>query len=758
MKKYIVLFLFVILISIPLSASQALSSYSEMQNRQSTPYLLHNAECVSFDGLIWTRNYGMKEYFISPSMQDIKTYLLNVKGDGSNSTHHQLISVPLNSASRAALAEYSVKIPENYPFDHINVMLPEVYAQELAVPFQTLEYDATAKPESSRPANRQLIYEQGFEAPLGNEYEISGWADQPHTILRNICWGVVDCASYEGENSLWCAADLYANGWYEDPPDPCTSYTNWIWTYFARLQTIDVTVAEELVFEWFSAYAADPAGTGDWCRVYIQDYQVTEWMLISEYNGTQPWIDFQYELEGMSNVAYYFDFESDEQEFTGGVYLDNISIYNNVPNLTVGPESTIEFPYNYSIAEPHNLMIGYDVLNDSNVDIEESFNVELLLSIDDDYTTDDDNYQLDEITVTGGVLSEESFYDELIVNLDTVTIPGVGSLPEGSYFVMFFIDNNEDIDEYNEEDNLAVTTGPISFGTVNLLPGAASSFTFPAVANSNDLQITAQITNDGNEATGTDFDVAFLLSADYDFSTPDDNYNLGFNTVTEILQPGASTNSVFYIDLETTDVPADDYWIFFFVDATNAIGENNEYDNIWVSDTEIEYLGAPYLIVEPLTYEFIFLGGTQSINISSNAEWFVNSTSDWYSIDQLTGTGDAILTLTCQENTVPVARNQNFTITGAGEFIFASVSQEAGTNIMYGDVDNTLIVDAYDASLVLQFVVGLPTGIDPFPIIVADVDGSTDISAYDAGLIMQYVVGIIDIFPVEVPGRTISTD
>ena len=220
MKKYIVLFLFVILISIPIYATQVLSSYAEMQSRQSTPYLLHNAECVSFDGLIWTRNYGMKEYFISPSMQDIKTYLLNVKGDGSNSAHHVLISVQLNPAARAALAEYSVNIPENYPFDHINVMLPEVYAQELSVPYQTLAYDATAKPENSRPANRQLIYEQGFEEPLGNEYEISGWAEQPHPILRNICWGVVNCASYEGENSLWCAADLYANGWYDDPPDP----------------------------------------------------------------------------------------------------------------------------------------------------------------------------------------------------------------------------------------------------------------------------------------------------------------------------------------------------------------------------------------------------------------------------------------------------------------------------------------------------------------------------------------------------------
>ncbi|MCF7911896.1 MAG: hypothetical protein K9M99_05175 [Candidatus Cloacimonetes bacterium] len=758
MKKYIVLFLFALIIALPLSAFQSMDSYTEMQNRQATPYLSHNAECVSFDGLIWTRNYGMKEYFISPSMKDIKTYMLNLKGDGATSGHHELISVPLNSASRAALAEYSVKIPADYPFDHINVMLPQAYARQLSVPYQTLPFDATAKPENSRPQNRQLIYEQGFEEPLGNEYEISGWVEQPHIVIRNICWGVVDCVSYEGDNSLWCSADLYDDGWYDDPPDPCTAYTNWIWTYFARLETIDVTVAEELIFEWWSAYAADPAGEGDWCRVYAIDYPTTDWMLISEYNGWQPWIDFQYELEGMSNFAYYFDFESDDMEFSSGVYLDNISIYNTVPNLTVGENSSIEYPYNYTITEPHNLMIGYEVLNDSNADVEDSFNVDLLLSSDNEYTTTDDNFRLDEITVTGGILAGESYSDELIVNLDTVVIPGVGSLPEGDYYVMFYIDNNEDIDEYDEEDNMAVTTNPISFGTVNLLPGDASSFTFPAVANSNDLQINAQITNDGNEATGDVFDVAFILSADYDYSTLDDNYNLGTNTVTEILMPGASTNSVFNIDLETTEVPADDYWIFFFIDSSNAIGENNEYDNIWVSDSEIDYLGAPYLIVDPLTYEFSYFGGTQNINISSNADWTVSCPSTWYSITPLTGNGDAVLTLTCQENTVPAARNQDFTVTGAGEFIFAGVSQEAGTNILYGDVDGTTVIDAYDASLVLQYVVGLPTGIDPFPIVVADVDDSDDISAYDAGLIMQYVVGIIDIFPVEETGRKNTTD
>jgi len=755
MKKYIVLFLFVIIAITPVYAKQSLTSYNDMQSRQQTPYLSHNAECVSFDGLIWTRNYGMKEYFISPSIPDVKAYMESIKADGS-SGHYELIRVELNNVSRSALDEYSVRIPENYPFDHINVMLPQVFVNQLNASWESIPYSATTKPENSRPGNRQLIYEEGFEEDLGNEYKIDG-ADQPHVLLRNISWGIVDCASYEGDQSLWCAADLYANGWYDDPPDPCTSYVNWMWTYFQRLQTIDVTVAEDLIFEWYSAYAADPAGDGDWCRLYVIDYPNPDWTMVSEYNGIQPWIDFQYELEGFSNFAYYFEFESDDMEFTGGVYLDNISIYNTIPNLTVGENSTIEYPYNYTIAEPHKLMIGYDVLNDSDIDVEDSFNVDLLLSTDNDYTTANDNFQLDEVTVNG-VLSGESFYDELVVNLDTVVIPGIGSLPEGDYYVMFYIDNNDDIDEYNEEDNMAVTNGPISYGTTNLLPGDASSFTFPSVANTNQLQIVSQIVNDGNEATGSAFDVDFMLSADNDYTTTDDNYNLGSNTVTDILAPDAAANITLNIDLDLENIPVDDYWIIVFIDSGNAIGESNEYDNIWISDTEFDYLGVPYLTVDPQAFQFTLLGGTQSINISSNADWTITNNNNWFSINTLSGTGDALLTLTCQENMIPHPRNGNFSVAGAGEFISCSVSQEEGLDVTYGDIDDSGTVQAFDASLVLQYVVGIPIGIDPFPVVAADVDGDTDVLSYDAALILQYVVGIIDIFPVEEPARPNAKD
>jgi hypothetical protein len=80
----------------------------------------------------------------------------------------------------------------------------------------------------------------------------------------------------------------------------------------------------------------------------------------------------------------------------------------------------------------------------------------------------------------------------------------------------------------------------------------------------------------------------------------------------------------------------------------------------------------------------------------------------------------------------------------------------------YGDVDNNFVVESYDASLILMYVVGLdPLPEDPVPwedwrIARADVDLEGTITAYDGALILQYVVGIIDELPVR--SRMISDE
>ena len=84
------------------------------------------------------------------------------------------------------------------------------------------------------------------------------------------------------------------------------------------------------------------------------------------------------------------------------------------------------------------------------------------------------------------------------------------------------------------------------------------------------------------------------------------------------------------------------------------------------------------------------------------------------------------------------------------------VTMTIGMGIVYGDVDSNHLVEAFDASCVLQYCVGndpLPE-LDPLPwetdrLEAADVDNNNSIEAYDGSLILQYVVGLITEFPAQ---------
>lgn len=67
-------------------------------------------------------------------------------------------------------------------------------------------------------------------------------------------------------------------------------------------------------------------------------------------------------------------------------------------------------------------------------------------------------------------------------------------------------------------------------------------------------------------------------------------------------------------------------------------------------------------------------------------------------------------------------------------------------NPILGDVSLNSLVQAYDASLILQHVVGSIT-LNATQQGVADVSEAAGITAYDASLVLQYVVGLINYFP-----------
>jgi hypothetical protein len=81
-------------------------------------------------------------------------------------------------------------------------------------------------------------------------------------------------------------------------------------------------------------------------------------------------------------------------------------------------------------------------------------------------------------------------------------------------------------------------------------------------------------------------------------------------------------------------------------------------------------------------------------------------------------------------------------------FNYSTGVEDSETALLYGDVSGDGNVTAYDASLVLQFVVGL-RNLSSVERKAADVTNDGNVTALDAALILQHTVGLITQFPVE---------
>ncbi len=78
---------------------------------------------------------------------------------------------------------------------------------------------------------------------------------------------------------------------------------------------------------------------------------------------------------------------------------------------------------------------------------------------------------------------------------------------------------------------------------------------------------------------------------------------------------------------------------------------------------------------------------------------------------------------------------------------------------LMGDVSLNGLIQAYDASLILQYAVDPVTyPLNATQMGVADVDDNTFINANDASLVLQYAAGMIQTFPAELKSATLSDD
>jgi hypothetical protein len=142
----------------------------------------------------------------------------------------------------------------------------------------------------------------------------------------------------------------------------------------------------------------------------------------------------------------------------------------------------------------------------------------------------------------------------------------------------------------------------------------------------------------------------------------------------------------------------------------------------------------------PAVHGSSFVGNTQfAINNTGNS-FCVNAEGNWWGA--ASGPND---------NSATADLCGSATNAGAGDKVSNNVDYQpfATTGILnplIGDVSLNGQVLAYDASLILQYLVTAVT-LNPLQLSVADVSGSAGVTAFDASLILQYVAGVIPAFP-----------
>ena len=164
--------------------------------------------------------------------------------------------------------------------------------------------------------------------------------------------------------------------------------------------------------------------------------------------------------------------------------------------------------------------------------------------------------------------------------------------------------------------------------------------------------------------------------------------------------------------------------------------------------------------------------GINGLNVSYNSDYLQEDMAiefyrviEWLDVSQTTGmvgsgaNQQITLTVSTDEleageylcNLYLMTNDPNMT-----EIVIPVYVNIGGQVVVYGDVDGNGAVESYDASISLQYFVGMdpiplidPLPWEPLRIMATDVDGNGAVESYDSSLILQYFVGIIDEFPAE---------
>ena len=572
---------------------------------QNTPLVNATQEAFLLKDIIWQRMTGEMEYYLAPVITDFELYFNRIKsqdnrGLGIFKSNFEFVRIELNSEAKTLLSSFNIEVPDYYSRSSLIVYLPVIDIEKLLEQNLIINIldDYGNKKIAMEPSkeSKVSIWSEGFEGSM-TPYTIGGGTTR---------WKDIDCTSYSGGWSLWCA------GGGASPQTGCTQYVYNMSTSIYKTTGINVADYTNRQFKFMTKYQIE--NTYDYMNRFHSS-NGTSWTISTEspYTGVSTgwpntWQQKTTNLTGTWNTYYWkFDFNSDGSVVDGGAYLDDLEIIGDAsgsPNLThVVANSTLT-------VNGTNVAIGITVINNGNATAGSS-EVGYYLSSNTSWSSSDYLIGTDAVpSLAPNATSSES------ISVDVATVSP--SIPPGTYYIFYYIDHLDQVTESSDGDNIWYWTTPqVSIpnpGPPNLTHVSANS-TLSVTGTNVSIGIT--VINIGNATAGSS-EVGYYLSSNTSWSSSD--YLIGTDAVPS-LAPNATSNESISVDVATVSpsIPPGTYYIFYYIDHLGQVTESNEADNIW-------YWTSPQVPILPNQFPDINVSPT-SFTINQPSLFFGNAPS-----------------------------------------------------------------------------------------------------------------------------------
>lgn len=339
-------------------------------------------------------------------------------------------------------------------------------------------------------------------------------------------------------------------------------------------------------------------------------------------------------------------------------------------------------------------------------------------------------------TFTNPILLGSDYVSQLVVssnlsgqkNIDFCSL----GLADGSYYLGFYIDYNNQISESNENDNNQFSSS--TSYPVNCTTGSQPNLyllTAAAGTNGNLATFGYNVSNNGTSAAGS-FIINFYACSTNVFTNP---IWVGSETINQGLSIGASYSSQSQVDLCNVGLITGSYYLGIYIDYSNQVNETNESDN----NTFYNSLALPIncggsggctFSISPTTGHapFLFGGGsdwTALTTSNSTCTWTATTPNNWITILDSTGTGNATINYQVATNPSPNPRTGFIDIEGQ-MCIITQYGQECPVSIspLSDSLSNTLGDYSFHITLGLGCGYSVSTN-DPSWLTITSVIGDT---------------------------------